>query len=109
MGRLKFWERNRFRHLDFEYVQPALDKGKGPVRGLWFLALPMHDTDTVSGHLVESVVSDYVRYAMGREDVASDPILGAMRKELAGKKDVALLPLPVSAMSFSPNRGEIRR
>lgn len=109
MGRLKFWERNRFRHLDFEYVQPALDESKGPVRGLWFLALPMRDADTIRGDLVGSVVSDYIRYAMGREDADSDPILGSMRKELAGKKDVALLPLSVSAMSFAPDCGEIRR
>ena len=39
MRHLAFWRSNWFRRLDFNYVQPALGRGRDAVSGLWLLAV----------------------------------------------------------------------
>ena len=87
---LYFWNKNQFRHLNFQYVQPALSAGQNPVYGLWFTISNQHKVcDKVSGALVADVLYDYIKYAMGIEPETNEQYI-AMRDELTAKGDVDL-------------------
>lgn len=63
---LYFWDKNKFWHLDFKYVQPALSFEQKPVTGLWFtISTPQQLCTSVSSELVLDILYDYIKYAMG--------------------------------------------
>lgn len=105
LGHLHFWSGNRFRHLDFDCVQPPLGPGQKAVRGLRLLcatrvrlaeeASPKAGENVmrVSSKLVENVVRNYVHHSMGMEDPMQDADFAAMKSQLADMESVKSNPI----------------
>lgn len=87
---LYFWDKNNYRHLLFDYVQPALSADQSAVEGLWFIVSPQRGAfpRQVPGKLVSDVLYDYVKYAMSIEDPTSCPQYRKMAEELARKGEI---------------------
>jgi len=88
---LYFWDKNNYRHIDFNYLQPALSTEQGPVTGLWFTMSALQNSiDSVSSETVLSVIYDYMKYAMSIEDPEKNEWYIQMKKELLEKKTIKL-------------------
>ena len=91
---LYFWNKNNFRHLDFNYVQPALSNSQKPVMGLWLTISPQRTScSTVPAKLVADVLYDYIKYAMCIEKPEKSKEYEAMLQEITEKKNVSLLKI----------------
>lgn len=87
---LYFWNKNNFRHIDFNYVQPALSANQNAVTGLWFTIAPQRVSCTnIPAKLLNDILYDYIKYAMCIEPEQCPEFL-AMKKEIAKKANVRL-------------------
>lgn len=87
---LYFWNKNKFWHLNFNYIQPALSSGQKPVTGLWFTISTMNSLcKSVPSSLVSDVLYDYIKYAMSIEPNECNEFID-MKKELSSKGNVEL-------------------
>ncbi len=88
---LYFWDKNKYWHLKFNYVQPALSQNQEPVTGLWFTVSPQRASiKDISGSLVTDIVYDYIKYAMGISDPEKCKEFVNMKNELLAMGEVPL-------------------
>ncbi len=95
VARAAWWSRRGFRALDFPYVQPALSTSQRPVRHL----LLMVRTDRADMRAcaapgwVASLVIEYARFAMRRDEPERDPTVAGMLAWLGERSAVGWVPL----------------
>ncbi|MBO5312941.1 MAG: GNAT family N-acetyltransferase [Clostridia bacterium] len=66
---LYFWTKNKYMHLSFSYVQPALSPGQKAVSGLWFIVTALSEAKSnVPSSVVIDVLYNYLKYAMDIEN-----------------------------------------
>jgi hypothetical protein len=83
---LYFWNKQKYRRLDFSYVQPSLSPLQSAVHGLWFIVAPQtSDLPEVQGELVARVIYDYMKFAMQIDDPETHPDYIKMKNELVSK------------------------
>lgn len=88
---LYFWNKNKFWHADFDYVQPALSAGQKPVTGLWFTVSPQRlSSESVPARLVLDVLYDYIKYAMCIDDPEQCEEYIGMKTQLTKQGNVRL-------------------
>ena len=90
---LYFWKKNNFKHIAFDYLQPALSSGQNPVRGLWFTVLTKSAQETVDTGLLRTVLFDYMRYCMHISNPLENAEYREMMGELEGKDLVEILSI----------------
>lgn len=80
---LYFWQKNKYWHLKFNYVQPALSIEQEPVRGLWFTVSPQNAVlGSVNSQIILDVLYAYTHYAMDIDNPESNEQFIEMKKEL---------------------------
>ena len=94
---LYFWRKNQYKHIDFTYVQPALNKEKDAVDALWLTVACVNDflAETIPAKVVIDFVADYMKYAMQIDEPEAMPEFKAMQEELLQKGNVALKEIEV--------------
>jgi hypothetical protein len=94
-ARLAIWSAWGFAKLDFPYVQPALSADQRPVRNLLLAAKALRPElrERVPAGRVETVVREYLRWAMRIEEPESCPEFQAMRGYLRTRSTVAMIAL----------------
>lgn len=92
-ARAMIWAKWGFSKLEFPYVQPALSAGQSPVEGLVLLAKPMARSTSVPSAWVQSVVGEYMRWAMRIPRPERNAEFREMARWLAAKGRVKLTPL----------------
>ena len=90
---LYFWNKNNFKHVNFNYVQPALSNAQMPVRGLWLAVLTDNREPTISVELVKNILFDYMKYCMHIDNPHQNAEYVEMARELDGKDGVELLSI----------------
>ena len=89
---LYFWDKNGYKHLDFQYVQPPLSATQSPVYGLWLTVMPLRvQGKTIPGETVLSVLHDYLKYGMEIDDPEKNREYIQMKNEILKKERIALL------------------
>jgi hypothetical protein len=80
---LYFWNKNKYLHLKFDYVQPALSVDQEPVIGLWFIVSPQKAQNRViSSSVVVDVLYDYIKYAIAIDKPDNNAQFVAMKAQL---------------------------
>jgi len=94
-ARIAVWNTWRFVKLDFPYLQPALSPEQHPVDHLLLAAkiLRPEFRDAVPAGLVESVVREYLRWAMRIEQPESRREFQIMQRYLRARSSVATISL----------------
>ena len=94
-ARLAVWSVWDFAKLDFPYVQPALSADQHPVGHLLLAAKILRPDfrDAVPAGVVESVVHEYLRWAMRIEQPECRHEFQTMQRYLRGRSTVATIPL----------------
>lgn len=88
---LYFWNKNGYKHLDFRYIQPSLSATQARVENLWLVVAQLKAANqTIPGELVESVLWDYLKYAMQIPEPERNADFAEMQKELREKGAVTL-------------------
>ena len=90
-----FWQHMGFLKIDFPYIQPPLSEEKNPVRDLVLLAKPLgieSGTNISSLHL-RKIISNYQKWAMGIEDVGTNPFFIEMSSWLCSHNNFSLVSL----------------
>jgi hypothetical protein len=84
---LYFWNKYKYRHINFSYIQPSLSPSQAPVSGLWFIVSSQSATDLskVTGELIISVIHDYMKYAMQIDNPNKNSSFIKMKGELLSK------------------------
>ena len=91
---LYFWNKNNFRHIDFEYIQPALSADQKSVSVLWFtISSQKAACPTVPSRLIIDVLYDYIKYAMCIDDPDQCPEFIRMTEKLLSDESVTLTPI----------------
>lgn len=95
MGHLKFWRTHGFGRLDFTYIQPALEEGLQPVKGLWWIGLERlsKTPGCVDSSLLEKVLHHYIHFAMGIAIPENNSSFNSMKQQLSAHKSIKILPL----------------
>ena len=93
--RAKVWHSWGYRGLDFPYVQPALSAEQSPVEELIMICKSLHDewAGSLAPDVVESVVHEYLRWAMRVHRPDDNPQFRTMAAFLARQERVPVLPL----------------
>lgn len=86
---LYFWNKNNFKHIDFNYVQPALSVGQNHVEGLWFAVLSKKGDKAISVELLKNVLYDYMKYCMQIDNPETNDEYVSMCSNLADKQYVS--------------------
>ncbi|MGC8516151.1 MAG: GNAT family N-acetyltransferase [Thermoplasmata archaeon] len=64
---LPFWDHNGYRLVCVDYIQPPLSEGKLPAQNLLLLVKDLSGNSYIKAGIFLSLLSDYFRYAMGKE------------------------------------------
>ena len=97
-----FWNHHRFRHLNFQYIQPNLSPGQKALNNLWLM---MRGTDTsVPGQLILNVLSDYLKYGMNIPKPTQNPHYRKMRQEITRMGNVSTSTLSESTRPSGKHR-----
>ena len=95
---LYFWNKYNFKHINMDYIQPALEEGKDSVKELW---LAYHSpkverenpknpiVNEVNKDLVFDIISDYFKYAMKINTPKENDIYKKMFDSIK-EKDISL-------------------
>ena len=89
------WSGWGFGRLDFPYVQPALDAGKGAVANLLLMAKPALPelAQAFPAKLVDGILRNYMIWAMRIAEPETAPVYRAMRRHLDAHPSIALRSL----------------
>lgn len=88
---LYFWNKNGFMKIGFDYLQPALSRGKERVTGLWLTLAPRSgQKKSVPKQLVLDILGDYMRYAMGIAEPEKNEEYIAMKAQTEGRETLSL-------------------
>lgn len=91
---LYFWNKNGYKRLDFQYIQPSLSQTQAPVFGLWLTVVPLTVREKyLSKEMVLSVISDYMKYGMEIDNPEENKEYLVMKKELASKPQISMLDI----------------
>lgn len=91
-----FWKKFGFKKLDFDYIQPSLDKGKPLVRDMTLgiitnsIDAPFYDS-CISKDILKSILYDYSYYTMRIENPKKEQYFIEMMKQLDKKGDFIYL------------------
>lgn len=87
---LYFWKKNNFKHINFNYIQPALSSGQQSVKGLWLVVLTEHIQQSIGTDLLKDVLYDYLKYCMHISDPAQHVDYLEMLHDLDGKESIKI-------------------
>ena len=89
---LYFWDKNGYRHLDFQYIQPSLSASQLPVYGLWLTVMPLRIQGTaMPAEIILKVLYDYLKYGMEIDNPENNKEYIQMKDEINKKKRIAML------------------
>lgn len=91
---LYFWDKNGYKHLDFQYVQPSLSPAQSPVYGLWLTVMPLRvQGESMSGEVILSVLYDYLKYGMKIDNPDENQEYMQMKNEIHKKRRINMLDI----------------
>ena len=67
VNRLAFWKNRGFKEIDFDYVQPPINKAKPEVQNMLIMCKVLNDkykTNTLPAHILEQTLKNYFSYSM---------------------------------------------
>ena len=89
-----FWNKHKYMHIDFDYIQPELSQTQHPVNHLWLIAVrPDVGIDKISSDVVIDVLYDYMKYCMSIDEPSDNPVFQKMKKQLSLSEETALKPI----------------
>jgi GNAT superfamily N-acetyltransferase len=94
-GRAAIWGKWGYCKIDFPYVQPALSRMQRPVRCLALIMRPLQRRPPrdVAADWVQSIVGEYMRWAMRIPRLSGNREYRAMAQHLSAASQVPLVPL----------------
>lgn len=103
--RSRIWGSWGFGKIDFDYLQPSLGEGQKAVENLLFMAKDLANpgASTIPAATVRSIVYDYLKLAMHKDDPEVVPEFRKMSASLEGREHVGLKPLAVYAAGKRPS------
>lgn len=85
-----FWNKNNFKRLVFDYIQPALSPSQQPVTGLWFNVTASKNVLTFPKNVLLLVLRDYLKYCMQIEKPEENLQYIQMKNQLENLSEVPL-------------------
>ena len=90
---LYFWNKNYYKRLKFDYLQPALSANGRPVKGLWFTVNSGRSENTFPASTICAVLYDYMKYCMQIKNPAENEQYKIMKAELDKSAKVELIKI----------------
>lgn len=88
---LYFWDKNKFKRLKFNYLQPALAPDKQPVNSLWFTVAASGTVNNFSGETVLKVLYNYFKYCMRIDRPEENEQYRKMKEEIEQLGNIELV------------------
>ena len=86
---LYFWNKNNYKRLDFNYIQPSLSSDKNSVYGLWLVTsnISAKEDEVKKEELIE-FLRCYLRYCMQIDNPDENKIFIKMKKDIESRDKV---------------------
>ena len=83
---LHFWDKHRFKRLDFDYLQPALSADQHAIDNLWLVVYCAANESEIAAEDTMNFVRDYMRYSMNIDRPQENEEYLAMRRSIKSDK-----------------------